>query len=141
MLRSDTPLTRIVSPPEDLFLYGNPDEIKRLLINLLDNALRHTPAEGSVTLSISAKGKETVLEITDTGTGIAAEHLPHLTERFYRADTSRARTQGGTGLGLAICKSIAEAHQGSLSIASVEGKGTVVRVSFPSANPKASALA
>ena len=106
---------------------GDPLPLEQVLFNLLDNALRHTPPEGTVTLSALPNG----FRVTDTGTGIAPEHLPHLTERFYRADAARARRMGGTGLGLAICKSLIEAHGGTLTIQSARGEGTCVTVELP----------
>jgi signal transduction histidine kinase len=114
---------------------GNEEEMIRLVANLLDNALRHTPPEGTVTLG-ARQGADgmIILTVADTGSGIAPEHLPHLGERFYRADAARARTDGGTGLGLAICRAIAEAHGGTLAIESVPGHGTKVVVTLPSAD-------
>ena len=75
------------------------------------------------------------MEVADTGSGIAPEHLPHITERFYRVEAARDRAHGGTGLGLSICRSIADLHGGSLEIASVPGVGTTVRVRLQSAEP------
>lgn len=110
-------------------LWGDEHQLHQLLINLLDNALRHTPPEGRVTITAQPQG----FQVADTGIGIAPEHLSHLGERFFRVDLSRARTQGGTGLGLAISRSIVEAHGGKLSITSELGKGTTVSVSFDKA--------
>ena len=119
----------------DLWVMGRSDMLTRMLVNLLQNALRHTPVSGTVQIgtnsSLPAGSGEVLITVRDTGEGIAAEHLPHLTERFYRADTSRAREQGGTGLGLSICRSIAEAHGGSLRIESELGQGTTVSVILP----------
>lgn len=115
----------------ELLLRGNFDELKRVLTNLLENAYRHTPPEGKIVLSLKADAKQVQFVVSDTGSGVSAEHLPHLTERFYRIDTARARTQGGTGLGLSICKSIVDAHQGTIQIESAEGVGTTVTVSLP----------
>ena len=106
---------------------GDREMLVQLLLNLADNALRHTPDEGTVTLAALPSG----FSVSDTGIGIAEEHLPHLTERFYRVDSSRARKDGGTGLGLAICESLARAHGGSLTIQSREGQGTTVTVALP----------
>ena len=113
---------------------GNTAELARLFSNLLDNALRHTSAGGEIHIvaRLSEDNRSVVTTISDTGEGIAPEHLPHLGERFYRVDAARTRSSGGTGLGLAICKSIAQAHGGSLSLDSVVGLGTVVRVLLPS---------
>jgi signal transduction histidine kinase len=108
--------------------------LPRLLSNLLDNALRYTPSDGQITLSARpAAGNQAEIEVSDTGEGIAPEHLPRVTERFYRVDESRERGHGGTGLGLALCRAIAAAHGGSLSLASEVGRGTTVRVLIPRA--------
>lgn len=115
----------------DAQLHGAFDELKRVLANLLENAYRHTPAEGEITLSLTADEQRVIFSVHDTGCGIAPEHLPRITERFYRADESRARAHGGTGLGLSICKSIMDAHQGTLEIESVEGAGTTATASLP----------
>jgi len=112
---------------------GDETWLKQLLLNLLDNAIRHTSAGGRVTLSLCAAPDGAVVQITDTGAGIAPEHLPRIFERFYRADEARSRTTGGAGLGLAICRWIASAHGGTLSIESEPGVGTSVRVWLPSA--------
>lgn len=102
------------------------DAIRRVLINLLENAFRHCPA-GKVTVSIL---DGPVVEVADTGEGIAREHIPHLTERFYRVDASRTGATGGSGLGLAICRTILEGHGGKLEIESELGIGTKVRAIF-----------
>lgn len=117
--------------PEDLTIRGNEAELVRLFRNLFDNAVRHSKKGASV--SVRAIRVEDRLEVTvaDRGSGIPPEHLSHLGERFYRIDTSRSRIEGGSGLGLSICKSIAEAHGGSIAFESVIGKGTVVRVRLP----------
>ena len=118
---------------ESLTLCGNENELVRLFTNLFDNALRHTPLEGKITLRCWREELLTRISITDTGCGIASEHLSHLGERFYRADASRSRPSGGTGLGLSICKSIVEAHDGAIRFESEEGVGTTVNLSFPNA--------
>jgi len=114
-----------------LTMHGDPHHLTRLLLNLLDNALRHTPPEGQVTLAAVRMGEEVHITVADTGEGIAPEHLPHLGERFYRADTARTRQHGGTGLGLSICRGIVAAHGGSLTIDSNLGRGTTVTVVLP----------
>lgn len=118
-------------PDAALCVTGNEDELVRLFTNLLDNARRYTPADGSVTVSALGDGPEVRIQVSDTGSGIAPEHLPHLGERFYRVDPARTRREGGAGLGLSICRGIAEAHGGSLTIESTEGRGTTVSVSLP----------
>jgi heavy metal sensor kinase len=122
---------RLPDPPPTVF--GNADALARLFGNLVANAVRHTPEDSTVTLSALARGADVVIEVIDTGEGIAPEHLPHVRERFYRADESRSRAQGGAGLGLSICQSIVEAHGGRMEIRSVLGGGTTVTVTLPGA--------
>ncbi len=121
--------------PEPISVLGHGDSLTRLFSNLLENAARHTPADGLITVSAEAVGEQFAVQIADTGAGIAPEHLPHVTERFYRVEAARSRAQGGTGLGLAICRSIADAHGGRIEISSVLGQGTTVCV-FLQAAPK-----
>jgi two-component system phosphate regulon sensor histidine kinase PhoR len=108
----------------------DPDALRQILTNLLDNALRHTPAGGRITVRARG-GAALTLTVTDSGSGIASEHLPRIFERFYRADPSRARADGGTGLGLAIVKHLAEAHGGRVEAESTLGRGTTIRVTLP----------
>lgn len=117
---------------EPLCVDGNGEELIRLFINLLENALRYTPPDGQITVNAERRGGQAVITVCDTGCGIAPEHLPHLGERFYRVDLSRARPDGGSGLGLSICRSIAEAHGGSIAFESRVGAGTTVIVTLPS---------
>ena len=114
---------------------GDNGRLTQLLINLLDNALAHTPPEGEVTLRLRPEDGQVVMEVQDTGSGIAPEHLPHLFERFYRGDPARDRESGGAGLGLAIVKEIAEAHGGTVRTTSTLGKGSVFTVMLPSYRP------
>lgn len=114
-----------------LHVLGDRDSLVRLFTNLLNNAIRYTPEEGQITILAKKDGEMIRVIVADTGEGILSEHLPHVSERFYRADKSRTRRDGGTGLGLAICKSIAEAHNGTLSIESTYGEGTRVIVELP----------
>ena len=115
---------------ESATIRANRDELARVLTNLVENALRHTPPDGRITLACRAASGGISLLVTDTGVGIVAEHLPHLFERFYRIDTSRARVDGGSGLGLAICKSLVEANGGRLQVSSEVGRGTSVMVTL-----------
>jgi signal transduction histidine kinase len=107
------------------------DACGSLLANLLLNAVQHTPAGGSVSARIATADSSVVLEVRDTGSGIAAEDLPHLFERFWRGDRSRARSTGGVGLGLSICKAIVDSCGGAIKIASAPDKGTAVTVRLP----------
>jgi signal transduction histidine kinase len=106
------------------------DACSSLLANLLLNALQHTPAGGSVKAGI-AVGEEIRIEVRDTGRGIAPEDLPHLFERFWRGDHSRARSTGGAGLGLSICKAIVDSCGGQIAVSSRLGEGTCVTVRLP----------
>jgi heavy metal sensor kinase len=110
---------------------GDAGQLKQLVINLLDNAIRHTPQGGSVTVTLQSSADKVRLTVEDTGSGIATEHLPHIFERFYRADPARDRESGGTGLGLAIAKEIALAHNGTINVRSEVGQGSVFTVSLP----------
>jgi two-component system sensor histidine kinase CiaH len=109
---------------EGLIVEGDPDRLQQVLLILLDNALKHTPAGGSVTVDIRQHGPEGVIEVADTGQGIPAEHLDRIFDRFYRADRARSRIDGSTGLGLAIARSLVEAHGGQLTLHSGLGSGT-----------------
>ena len=126
--RPDGPCIRLESIDPALMVPGSGSELTRLFTNLLENAVRHTPPEGTVTVSAMVDAMSVTVTVTDTGEGIAPEHLPHLGERFYRVDAARSAGTGGTGLGLAICRSITEAHGGRMTIESKVGEGTAVRI-------------
>jgi len=112
---------------------GDGAQLLQLADNLLGNAVRYGCSERSsvVTVDVSVNGREVVLSVRDRGDGIAAKHLPRLTERFYRVDAARSRDSGGTGLGLAIVKHIVERHRGRLDLRSKPGEGTEVVVTLP----------
>jgi two-component system OmpR family sensor kinase len=110
---------------------GDPDRLKQLLLNLVDNALKYTLPEGQVTLGMSREGGWATVTVIDTGPGIPAEDLPRLFDRFYRVEKSRSRPQGGTGLGLSIARWIAEAHGGGIEVQSEVGKGSTFTVRLP----------
>ena len=112
-------------------LKGGLQEIRSALSNLVSNAVRYTPEGGEITLAWRERNGEGVFSVTDTGEGIAAEHIPRLTERFYRVDRSRSRETGGTGLGLAIVKHVLTRHGARLDIQSTPGKGSTFSVIFP----------
>jgi signal transduction histidine kinase len=116
--------------------HGDPVDFRRLVSNLLDNAIRFTPNGGDVGVVVTGSGEETTLVVTDTGSGIEAADLDHVFDRFFKADPSRTHGGGGrsSGLGLAICRSIAEASGGTISIASRPGSGTRVAVCLPAAD-------
>ncbi len=110
---------------------GAPNEIDSAVRNLVSNAVRYTPSGGQIVIRWQNCGTDAVLSVIDTGIGIAAEHLPRLTERFYRVDRGRSRDSGGTGLGLAIVKHVAQRHQIQLQIDSRPGQGSTFSLRFP----------
>lgn len=112
-------------------IQADPTALEQIAFNLVENAIRYTSADGRVAIETTREGRFTVLCVRDTGSGIPAEHLPRIFERFYRADAGRSREAGGTGLGLAIVKHLVEAHGGSVGADSFEGKGTTIKVAFP----------
>jgi signal transduction histidine kinase len=105
--------------------------VRQLLLILIDNALTHTPSGGKVSVGVISQNGRAQVTVTDTGEGIPTSDLPHIFERFYRADKARTRENGGSGLGLAIAKWIVDAHKGEIAVTSTEGKGTEVAVSLP----------
>ena len=109
---------------------GDKSSLCRVFSNLLDNAIKHTPAGGRVSVDVRA-GEKCTITVRDTGRGIEPEDLPHVFERFYRGDRARSRETGGSGLGLSICKQIVENHRGSISIRSQPGRGTDVTIELP----------
>lgn len=125
--------TELVTQFSDHAVYQmvDPDAFQRVIVNLLENAFRYAPG-GQVTVGVNEQG----LWVSDTGPGIPPEHLPHLTERFYRVDSARSEASGGSGLGLAICRTTVEGHGWELGIESQIGKGTTVRVKFSEKTPK-----
>ena len=118
----------------DTRVLGNEAELSRLLINLLSNALQHSPAGGTVRVSLERRGREIELLVRDNGPGIPAEQQARIFERFHRLDPARSRPQGGTGLGLAIAQAIARRHGGVISLESQPGEGSVFRVQLPASS-------
>jgi len=115
-----------------LTVLGDATQLEQLLRNLVDNALKYGAPDTPVSVAVTRLGEDKArLAVTDRGPGIAPEHLPHLTRRFYRTDPGRSKASGGTGLGLAIVKHIVERHQGELDIASTLGEGTTITVTLP----------
>jgi two-component system phosphate regulon sensor histidine kinase PhoR len=118
-----------------LALRGDRAQLGLLLSNLIDNALRYTPAKGAVCVRLDAAESRAVLQVTDTGQGIPAGELSRVFERFYRVDKARARQTGGTGLGLAIVRHVAEVHGGTVRVDSELGRGSSFTVTLPVAGP------
>lgn len=110
---------------------GDRTRLYQLFFNLIDNAIKYTPENGKVWLSLRGEDGWSKVEVRDNGPGIPPKDLPHIFERFYRVQKDRSRKTGGSGLGLSICKLITEAHQGSIETESELGKGSVFRVMFP----------
>jgi heavy metal sensor kinase len=120
-----------VKATEGLRARGDAARLRQVFYNLLDNAIKYTPAGGVVEVQVEAQGGTVVACVRDTGIGIPAEHLPHVFERFYRVDKARSRAEGGTGLGLSIARSIVAAHGGRIELTSTPGQGTTCTVALP----------
>lgn len=122
----------IISAPDLPPVRGDRPQISQLLHNLVSNAIKYGAAGTPITISLTSAERDMVrLTVTDRGEGIPPEHIPRLTERFYRVDSGRSRAMGGTGLGLAIVKHIVERHRGRLDLTSTVGKGTTVTIDLP----------
>ncbi|MEA2523645.1 MAG: two-component system, OmpR family, sensor kinase [Thermomicrobiales bacterium] len=114
-----------------VMIIADRDRMTELMLILLDNAIRHTPPQGEIFVSVEAAGSMARIMVRDAGEGIAPEDIPHVFERFYRAGRARDRATGGTGLGLAIAQSIARAHEGGISVVSTPGDGAAFTVTLP----------
>jgi len=110
---------------------ADPDRLSQVFVNLIDNAIRHTPSGGLVTVELDANGNDAIMRVRDTGMGIPYRDIPHIFERFYVVDRSRTRESGGAGLGLAIVKGIIDAHGGTVATESMLGSGTLFTVRLP----------
>ena len=128
---TDHELELTYATPDDLMVMGDRDQLRQVLVILLDNAVRYTPAGGRIHVQARADGKEAVLTVHDTGIGIPEEALPRVFERFYRADDARNRQSGGVGLGLAIARELVTRHSGRISVTSTEGAGSTFTVRLP----------
>jgi len=141
VVRRTTPLAQskgvqltLRAEPQASTVEADPDRLQQVFLILIDNAIKHTPPGGDVSVQVQRHGQSSQVVVADTGTGIAPEHLPRIFDRFYRADRARSRDGGGTGLGLAIAKMLIEAHGGQLQLASTLHVGTQVTVSLPLVN-------
>ncbi|OLT27959.1 two-component sensor histidine kinase [Nocardiopsis sp. CNR-923] len=133
-LRADEAGLGLVTETSDVVLRADRTRLFQAVGNLVGNALRHT-SEGTVTVRVRAEGDDAVFEVADTGTGIAAEDLPYVFDRFWRAEKSRSRQTGGSGLGLAIVRNLTELHGGRVSVESVLGEGTTFTLRLPLVGP------
>jgi signal transduction histidine kinase len=122
---------RFEPPTKPVAVRADAEALRQILTNLFDNALRHTPPGGSIRVAAERAGSDTIVRVSDTGSGIPADHLPRIFERFYRVDPGRSRQEGGTGLGLAIVKHLVEAHGGRVEATSALGRGTTILLYFP----------
>jgi signal transduction histidine kinase len=120
-----------VTTPQDVFVPGDRDLLKQMVLNVVDNAIKSTPKGGRVELALSRDQSWGVIEVIDSGRGISEEHLPHVMEPFYKVGDQRGRTGGGAGLGLTIVKQIVDLHKGRIDIQSHEGVGTKVEMRLP----------
>ena len=128
---TDHELELTYATPDELMVMGDREQLRQVLVILLDNAVRYTPAGGRIHVQARADGKEAVLTVHDTGIGIPEEALPRVFERFYRADDARNRQSGGVGLGLAIARELVTRHSGRISVTSTEGAGSTFTVRLP----------
>jgi signal transduction histidine kinase len=131
ILAEEKAISLVCQRSEAVRVNGDPSRLKQAVVNLLDNAIRYTQHGGAVTVAVSHEVNWGVITVADNGCGIAPGALPHVFERFYRADAARTRYSGGAGLGLAIVKAICSAHQGEVTISSTEGAGTTVVIRLP----------
>ncbi|MDZ7300776.1 MAG: heavy metal sensor histidine kinase [candidate division KSB1 bacterium] len=129
-LAEGRPLHLALTAPEQVVVAGDASRLRRLLLNLVENAIKYTP-EGKVEISVRRSNTQAIIIVSDTGIGIAPEHLEHIFERFYRIDPDRSRETGGSGLGLSICAAIAHAHGGEIRVESTVGKGSTFEVKLP----------
>ncbi len=131
LLAEDKDISIVADDTQPVPVEGDRARLKQVVVNLLDNAIKYTPAHGQVKLHVRPVNGHAVLEVADTGCGIPAEALPHVFERFFRVDKTRSREPGGAGLGLSIVKSICTAHNAEVEVESQPGKGSVFRVRLP----------
>lgn len=117
--------------PEDLSVRVDPVLIEQAIVNLVENAVKYSPENARVDIVVRNPGTDIEIDVIDSGTGIAAEHLPKIFNRFYRVDKGRSRQEGGTGLGLAIVKHIIQYHNGQITVSSVKNKGTTFHIRLP----------
>jgi heavy metal sensor kinase len=131
VLAQDKSIDLTTSVEEGICLEGDRTHLQQVILNLVDNAIKYTPEGGSIAVKLYEEGEKAIVEVSDNGVGIPAYALPHVFERFYRADKARSRASGGAGLGLSIVKAICTAHGAAVFVTSEEGTGSCFRVEFP----------
>lgn len=131
LLAADKGINVTCEAPGRVTIRGDRSRLKQVVVNLLDNAIKYTPAQGAVHLRVTVADAHVVLSVEDSGIGIPAEALPHVFERFYRVDATRSDETGGAGLGLAIVKTICDAHGAAVRVVSALGRGSAFHVTFP----------
>jgi heavy metal sensor kinase len=131
LLAEDKEIKVSCAAPPGVMVEGDRARMKQVIVNLLDNAIKYTPAGGAVGMTVGARENKAVLEVADNGIGIPRDALPRVFDRFYRVNKARSRAEGGAGLGLSIVKSICTAHHGNVEGSSAPGRGSVFRVELP----------
>jgi heavy metal sensor kinase len=131
LLAEEKHISVVCNGTEPVEVDADPSRLKQVVVNLLDNAIKYTPEGGKVSISVTRRDGRAILEVADSGIGIASPDLPHIFDRFYRADKARSRQMGGTGLGLSIVRSICQAHGGQVTVKSTEGRGSLFHVDLP----------
>jgi signal transduction histidine kinase len=121
---------------DDIVVLADAEYIRLVVVNLIENAIKHSEVGTSVTVTIETAGDEARISVTDTGPGIPEEDQPHVFDRFYRVDRARSKARGGSGLGLAISREIVEAHDGRVELKSKTGEGSTFRIIMPIVPPK-----
>jgi heavy metal sensor kinase len=137
LLAEDKGQTITCETPTPVWVDGDRARLKQVVVNLLDNAIKYTPASGTVKLSVKALGNEAVCDVVDNGMGIPADAVPHVFDRFFRVDAARSRDLDGVGIGLSIVKVVCAAHGGHVEVESTEGHGSRFRVRLPLADDTA----
>ncbi len=131
LLAEEKHLSVTFDAPQPVFVIGDPARLKQVIVNLLDNAIKYSMAGGTIIFSVMAKPPKAILSVKDNGIGIPSDALPHVFERFYRADKVRSRTMHGAGLGLSIVRVICQAHDATVQVQSKTGIGTTVTIELP----------
>lgn len=131
LLAEDKNISLYCYASPNVFIYGDTARLKQVVVNLLDNAVKYTPLNGTIKVSVKIQENFALIEVSDTGIGISTVALPQIFDRFYRTDKARSREQGGSGLGLSIVKSICLAHGGDVTVQSKENEGSCFRVILP----------